>query len=1231
MSAQAIDMEKLIARIQIPGQSEDRIEMATLISPTFAIAYRTPLLDDAIRTADALVLEFPGMDNVRLATTRIALFNDYIALFTLSSPVSDELFQWEFFSDGPIVGAEWNGMALVPFAPEFVRLQGNALRIQTQDGLTFTDLELTEGPTSPTLVAGAPVFMYGTFLGILISQQLSVSFFALSIPQSLRELALRDRNSWEHKADNQPPAESAEDNNEDETAQRSTSSKGPRLKGNAPPHKGLFTDDEFLEDDNNTEETAQEVSTDGIGTNYSIEGFYAQLDGQAQATVDMAHALGRGNKQSAVHMEHLVAALADYSGDVPARFIRSRSMPIGRLLSLLRTVQDSRLGPVSHMRQTEEMPPLPPSAHIQRAFREAWNSALKHGTRTITSWHLLAGVLSVEECSVTQMLVQHRITLDALLRYIENLEHPATPVIAGYRNDQAGGDDLLDIRKEAMALASVVTARDVRPPISIGLFGEWGSGKTFFMREMERCIETCLKESRVSNGQSPYCHNIAQIWFNSWHYIDTDLWASLTSEIFEGLAKAYAPIVQETHDQAIQRLIGDRRRATDILAEAEHRKELAEQELRDNKTQLTQLQSEMHLVEMKLEPVTLALEAARFAADQPEVQEKIEQAADALAYEGLKEKIEQNSAYLSELAQDATEVRLLWKSLGSNRNKLKLLLWLCLVVGISLAVIITVSLLESTTWEVIAGVIGTIIGVVTSFRKFITPAWNAARRALTFIKDAHAKQQESLAERKSRLKEQLSHKKEEIEGRIENVNKQITAAEQEVDKKKEELRKLHSARVLANFVGERDRSDDYRKHLGVITNARNDFERLSELMKKVREQKSDALIGDSDSNELPRFDRIILYIDDLDRCPEDRVVEVLQAVHLLLAFDPFVVVVGVDPRWLLRSLKQHSSAFDTKASGNDHDDRSHWQSTPMNYLEKIFQIPFTLRPMGATGFGKLMDTLVTPVASGSTITSSTPQQQNGSGGAQPATPAVTGDNGQNATGSTTNKNQAGPTPAITETQQPDGSQPDASGSTSGQTTTAITDGAASTITTPIPQHMAIEEWERDCMKLLHAFIPSPRAAKRFVNIYRLLRSSVEPHQREQFIGDHEQGGHRAALLLLAIQTGYPDEAIAILQKVMDANPGDRWWELVESFKPLCTDPGAEELENDPDSGRARKLSAERWRTMFARINTLQKLDPPYVDAEIECSDFIDWAPAVARYSFQSGRILSAQRNIKEQE
>src|SRR5262249_5434867 len=153
---------------------------------------------------------------------------------------------------------------------------------------------------------------------------------------------------------------------------------------------------------------------------------------------------------------------------------------------------------------------------------------------------------------------------------------------------------------------------------------------------------------------------------------------------------------------------------------------------------------------------------------------------------------------------------------------------------------------------------------------------------------------------------------------------------------------------------------DYSRHLGLIARARLDFGKLSELLAATRAEAG----GAPDAvPSLPRVDRIILYIDDLDRCPEDKVVDVLQAVHLLLAFPLFVVVVGVDSRWLLHSLRQRSKAFagqNGAEAGLSAEEIAEWRTTPLNYLEKIFQIPFTLRPMAQTGFGKLIEDLTAP-------------------------------------------------------------------------------------------------------------------------------------------------------------------------------------------------------------------------------------------------------------------------------
>ena len=124
--------------------------------------------------------------------------------------------------------------------------------------------------------------------------------------------------------------------------------------------------------------------------------------------------------------------------------------------------------------------------------------------------------------------------------------------------------------------------------------------------------------------------------------------------------------------------------------------------------------------------------------------------------------------------------------------------------------------------------------------------------------------------------------------------------------------------------------------------------------------------------DIKKINRIVLYIDDLDRCPPERVVQVLQAIHLLLAFPLFVVVVGVDSRWVTRSLQQSyewlrdedddeeensKNGHKPKVTANGNNGQSDEGATPHDYLEKIFQIPFWLKPMDATAAEEFIDGL----------------------------------------------------------------------------------------------------------------------------------------------------------------------------------------------------------------------------------------------------------------------------------
>jgi len=105
-----------------------------------------------------------------------------------------------------------------------------------------------------------------------------------------------------------------------------------------------------------------------------------------------------------------------------------------------------------------------------------------------------------------------------------------------------------------------------------------------------------------------------------------------------------------------------------------------------------------------------------------------------------------------------------------------------------------------------------------------------------------------------------------------------------------EINEIEEGKYIKYFIEKRLSSNDYRQHLGIISLIRNDFEFLSEYLRKGYK------------NEDYKIERVILYIDDLDRCPPKIVVEVLQAIHLILSFELFVVVVGVDVRWISKCL-----------------------------------------------------------------------------------------------------------------------------------------------------------------------------------------------------------------------------------------------------------------------------------------------------------------------------------------
>jgi hypothetical protein len=170
------------------------------------------------------------------------------------------------------------------------------------------------------------------------------------------------------------------------------------------------------------------------------------------------------------------------------------------------------------------------------------------------------------------------------------------------------------------------------------------------------------------------------------------------------------------------------------------------------------------------------------------------------------------------------------------------------------------------------------------------------------------------------------------------------------------------------------------------------------------------------------------------------------------------------------------------------------------------------------------------------------------------------------------------------------------------------------------------------MKQLFAMMPSPRAAKRFINIYRLLRASVDDAERQYFIGNEKGGKHRAALLLLAILTGYPAEATEILRALLEEHHPKTWWTFIEGFRERASAQsanGGDSEQNGNVSVEANDADIERWDQLMKSLDKIREEETdelgPLFETNHPCDDFVELAPQIARYSFQSGRVLLERR------
>jgi hypothetical protein len=542
---------------------------------------------------------------------------------------------------------------------------------------------------------------------------------------------------------------------------------------------------------------------------------------------------------------------------------------------------------------------------------------------------------------------------------------PAPRTIPGYDPDSRADVDLLEADRDAFALAALIASRELKPPLAIGLFGDWGSGKTFVLNRIDAMI-TKLTGDGAPDGYLKHVHVIP---FNAWHYAETNLWASLVDQVIRTIAPG---------------------RPVSAVREV---------------SEATSLADNAH-------------------AESKDIAKRLKQAQD-----------------------DVKEAQ--QRFVGQRRLAWALGIIVLLLVG---AAAFLAAVGESRQIVAVAGVAAALFGSVSAAVVQLKRAGgqaediaSAGRAGLGFLSRVSGRTAGMAAQAAAMTERKLTEKQ---EAASEKATRLRAAAERaEVAAKND---------PVGTVLGQLSSVTEYREQLSLVAHTRDLFDDLNE---KFTDPANGAAM------------RFVIVIDDLDRCEAEKVVQVLEAVHLLFNYEMFVVVLAVDTRWLARSLqiRYHRLLGEPDSAG------------PYDYLEKIIQIPVHLLPLD--------DALVRTMITGLTGLPTAPP-------AEPAhapAPSPDGESGKNVRASASDGEAR-----------------------------ALAAERKRTSRAPLPAEvLKITQDEATAMSAVAPLMgTTPRTVKRFVNTYRLLKARaddpVDFSHPQGAIGDHE-----VVAFLLAVVTGRP--------------------------------------------------------------------------------------------------------------
>jgi len=598
-----------------------------------------------------------------------------------------------------------------------------------------------------------------------------------------------------------------------------------------------------------------------------------------------------------------------------------------------------------------------------------------------------------------------------------------------FANDVAAGEDLLDVAGEVQALTDILLLRSLEPPMTVGILGGWGTGKSFVFHLMKRHLRR-LRARPVDSASAwseaspdPYVGHVYPITFDAWTYAKSNLWASLMQTIFLELSR------QVTLERKIREALGKGSSESD--AEREGRLWAAFQEIdeSDRETILdlpglaprfADISSDRSMLDPDAGKVlweTVASvkaeqrdvlagkrrERARVEDDiereragvhrevEQEIQDEAYRQAWSEAAAGLRELVRAQVAGSSAEGTSALDDE--WRQLKAfhHAGLAELDRWsrrwtslrrmareaprltLTMAAGSVFLLVASAALAHSTEGLAQAASFITALSALAAPLLMAERATRTLRRRLGAAWDRLDERLRSAEERLGQERQRrLEERLERPRGRLGILERERRELDSEIEWLERQIGFTARYVSVADLVGARLETADYEGELGLMHRVQRDLDELSQALTRPAGHPHRKELEES----FPRGPaRVVLFIDDLDRCPPHRVVEVLEAAQLLVKTRLFVVVVALDQRYVTRALERVYRGV-LRRGGSP---------CGLDYVEKIIQLPYSIRPIDPESLDRFLRGQMEVVAE-----SSPGDEGNGSTGAGGADDGTSG-------------------------------------------------------------------------------------------------------------------------------------------------------------------------------------------------------------------------------------------------